>query len=158
MDRLQQFGFLLKDLSRRYVARFEAHAHEISLTLVQCKALVTLERNEGVSQARLAELTDVDPMTMVRILDHMEGEGLLERRADPDDRRARRLFLSDKAKPSLAEIWRVAEATRNETFAGISRVDRDAFMNVLEKLHANALAFGDLDDAAPAPRARRASA
>ena len=83
MDRMRNFGFLLKDVSRRYVLRFEQRAREISLTLPQCKALVRLEKNEGVSQARLAELADVEPMTMVRILDRMEADGLLERRPDP---------------------------------------------------------------------------
>ena len=110
MDRLRNFGFLLKDVSRRYVLRFEQHAAEMSLTLVQCRALIRLEKNEGVSQARLAELIDVEPMAMVRILDRMEADGVLERRPDPDDRRARRLYLTAKAKPLLEEIWRLADA------------------------------------------------
>jgi MarR family transcriptional regulator for hemolysin len=70
-DRLRNFGFLLKEVSRRYVNRFEVRAAEIPLNLAQAKALVRLEKNEGVSQARLAELAEVDPMTMVRILDRM---------------------------------------------------------------------------------------
>jgi len=154
MDRLRNFGFLLKDVSRRYVLRFEQHAAELSLTLVQCKALTHLEKNEGASQARLAELTDVEPMAMVRILDRMEVDGVLERRPDPDDRRARRLHLTAKAKPLLDEIWRLAALTRAETFAGVARAEREAFMNVLERLDRNLLA---LDAAAatatrPAPR------
>jgi DNA-binding MarR family transcriptional regulator len=89
MDRFKNVGYLLKDVSRRYVARFERHAAEVSLTLMQCKVLLHLSRNEGVSQVRLCELTDVEPMMMVRILDRMEADKLLERRPDPDDRRAR---------------------------------------------------------------------
>jgi MarR family transcriptional regulator, transcriptional regulator for hemolysin len=141
MDRLRNFGFVLKDLSRRYVLRFEQRAREISLTLPQCKALVRLEKNEGISQARLAELADVEPMTMVRILDRMEADGLLERRPDPADRRARCLYLTAKARPLLDEIWRLAELTRSEMFTGVSRTDREAFMAVLERLHANACAM-----------------
>ena len=99
MDRHRNFGFVLKALSRRYVLRFEQRARAISLTLPQCTALVRLEKNEGVSQAKLAELADVEPMTMVRILDRMELDGWVERRADPDDRRARRLYLKPKSKP-----------------------------------------------------------
>jgi MarR family transcriptional regulator for hemolysin len=147
VDRLKNFGFLLKDVSRRYVARFERHAAQISLTLVHSRALTYLEKNEGISQARLAELTEVDPMCMVRILDRMEADGVLERHPDPDDRRARRLYLTAKAKPLLEEIWRLVALTRAETFAGIARAEREAFIDVLERLDANLLA---LDGAAPA--------
>ena len=137
VDRLKNFGFLLKDVSRRYVQRFERHATAMSLTLVQCRVLTRLEKNEGISQARLAEQTEVEPMAMVRILDRMEADGLLERRPDPDDRRARRLHLTAKAKPMLEEIWRLADLTRAETFAGIPRAEREAFIGVLERLDTN---------------------
>jgi MarR family transcriptional regulator for hemolysin len=147
VDRLKSFGFLLKDVSRRYVLRFERHAAEISLTLVQCRALTHLEKNEGISQARLAELTEVEPMAMVRILDRMETDGVIERRPDPDDRRARRLHLTARAKPLLEEIWRLAALTRAETFAGIARAERESFIDVLERLDSNLLAL----EALPAP-------
>ena len=136
-DRLRNFGFLLKDLSRRYVQRFEVRAREISLNLAQCKVLVRLEKNEGASQARLAELTEVDAMTMVRILDRMEADGLLERRPDPADRRARCLYLTPKAKPRLEQIWRMSDATRAEVFAGVGKDERDVLIDVLERIHAN---------------------
>jgi len=143
MDRLRNFGFLLRNVSNRYVLRFEQRARGISLTLAQCKALVRLEKNEGISQAGLAELADIEPMTMVRILDRMEADGLLERRPDPADRRARRLYLTGKAKPLLDEIWHLAELTRAETFAGISRKDREAFIDMLERMHRNVCALDD---------------
>jgi len=136
-DRLRNCGFLLKEVTRRYVLRFEERAREISLNLPQCKVLVRLEKNEGVSQARLAELAEVDAMTMVRILDRMEADGLLERRPDPADRRARCLYLTAKAKPLLDEIWRLSEATRAELFEGIGMQQREEFMGVLERLHDN---------------------
>jgi MarR family transcriptional regulator, transcriptional regulator for hemolysin len=151
MDKMKNVGFLLKDLSRRYVARFEKHAQELSLTLMQCKALAQLEKNEGASQARLAELTDIEPMMMVRLLDRMEEDKLIERRADPSDRRARRLFLTKKAKPLLEEIWRLAEITRSEMFVGINKADREAFLDVLERVHANACAL----DKQASPRSER---
>jgi MarR family transcriptional regulator, transcriptional regulator for hemolysin len=136
-ERLRNFGFLLKEVSRRYVNRFEVRAAEIPLNLAQAEALVRLEKNEGVSQARLAELAEVDPMTMVRILDRMEAEGLLERRPDPADRRARCLFLTAKAKPILDEIWRLSDEIRAEIFAGVSKEERERFMGVLERLYVN---------------------
>ena len=154
-DRLRNFGFLLKELSRRYVQRFEVRAREISLNLAQCKVLVRLDKNEGVSQARLAELAEVDAMTMVRLLDRMEADGLLERRPDPADRRARCLYLTAKAKPILSEIWRLTEETRAELFAGVNKADRDLFMTVLERLNDN---ISRLESgAAPDPDGSRSS-
>ncbi|MES1192135.1 MAG: MarR family transcriptional regulator [Steroidobacter sp.] len=143
MDRMKNFGFLLKDVSRRYSLRFEQHARDISLTLMQCKTLVYLEKNEGVSQAKLAELTGMDAMMMVRIVDRMEADHLLERRADPADRRARQLYLTKKAKPFLEKIAQLAETTRAEVFAGISKTEREAFMRTLEQVHANVCALED---------------
>jgi MarR family transcriptional regulator, transcriptional regulator for hemolysin len=151
MDPLKTIGYLLKDVTRRYAARFERHAEEVSLTLLQCKVLVYLSKNEGASQVRLCDLTEIEPMTMVRILDRMEADKLLERRPDPADRRARRLYLTRKAARALAEIDRISEATRNEFFAGVSKADREAFLKVLEHVHQNACA---LDAATPAPATR----
>ncbi len=71
MDRLRTFGFLLKDVTRLYVQRFEQRARRFGVTLPQCKALSHLSKNEGISQVRLAELAETDPMTLVRILDRM---------------------------------------------------------------------------------------
>jgi MarR family transcriptional regulator for hemolysin len=142
-DRLRNCGFLLKEVSRRYVNRFEVRAREISLTLAQAKALVRLEKNEGVSQARLAELAELEPMTMVRILDRMEAEGLLERQPDPADRRARCLYLTVKARPILSEIWRLSDEIRAELFAGVSKAEREQFMTVLERLYDNILSVSE---------------
>jgi DNA-binding MarR family transcriptional regulator len=143
MDRFKNVGYLLKDVSRRYVARFERHAEEVSLTLNQCKVLLHLSKNEGASQVRLCELTDIEPMMMVRILDRMEADKLLERRADPADRRARRLYLTRKAAVVLDQIDRISEVTRSEIFAGVSKADREAFQQVLERIHHNACALAD---------------
>ncbi len=154
MDRLRNFGFLLKQVSRRYVLRFEQRAQEMSLTLPPCKVLAYLERNEGVSQAKLADLTSIEPMAMVRILDRMEADGLIVRKLDPDDRRARRLYLTAKAKPALEEVWRLAALTRSETFAGISQSERDVFLDVLARLDRNLSLLhsppGEAASAAPA--------
>jgi DNA-binding MarR family transcriptional regulator len=141
MDRFKTVGYLLKDVSRRYAARFERHAQELSLTLMQCKVLLYLSKNEGASQVRMCELTEIEPMMMVRLLDRMEADKLLERRPDPADRRARQLYLTRKAAPLLEEIDRISEVTRNEIFAGVNKPEREAFLKVLEHVHANASAL-----------------
>jgi MarR family transcriptional regulator, transcriptional regulator for hemolysin len=138
----RRFGFLLKDVSRLYVERFEQHAASLGLTLLQCRALVRLAENEGVSQVRLAELTDVEPMTLVRILDRMEAEGWLERRNDPRDRRVRCLYLTAKAKPLLDDIRRLTEMTSGEAFAGIPKRQSELLIELLNQVRSNLVEVG----------------
>jgi len=137
MDHVRNFGFLLKDVSRKYSLRFEQLAQAMSLTHSNCKVLAYLERNEGVCQSRLAELTDIDPMTMVRILDRMEADGLLERTPDPEDRRARCLYLTPKSKPVLDEIWHIADQVIEEMFTGASKSEREVFIKMLGRINHN---------------------
>lgn len=137
MDKSQTIGFLLKDVTRLYVARFEQHAQQLSLNLTQCKVLVHLERSEGISQARLAELVCIEPMAMARLVPRMEEEGLIERRPDPQDRRAWQLFLTRKGRARLEDVWRVAAQVRAELFADIPKADRDTFVRVLVAAHDN---------------------
>jgi DNA-binding MarR family transcriptional regulator len=127
----------LKDVSRLYVQRFEQRAAVHGLTLPQCRALVHLAQHEGLSQIQLAEFTDIEPMSLVRILDRMESDDLVERRTDPADRRARRLYLKAKAKPLVDEIWHLVELTRREAFAGIPKKQTDLLISMLEKVQSN---------------------
>ena len=145
---LRTFGFLLKETSRLYVQRFEQRAATLGLTLSQCKVLIYLARHEGVSQAQLGDLTDLEPMTLVRILDRMESDGWLERRSDPADRRARCLYLKAEGKPLVDEIWHVVDLTRREALAGIPKKDADLLIELLEKIQSN---FTSLKPLQPVP-------
>lgn len=137
MNRLRDFGFLLKSVSRLSTRNFEHHARAIELDLTQCKVLVYLSRNQGVSQARLAELTEIAPMTLVRTLDRMELDRWIERRPDPGDRRANCLFLGSAAKPVLERIWLIADRARDEAFAGLDSADRNRLMDLMEHISTN---------------------
>ena len=152
MEKLGNFGFLLKDLGRLYTRRFEEREQSLQLTLPQCKTLGFLSRNEGISQVRLAELTEIDPMSMVRILDYMEAEGWVERRADPNDRRARCLYVKDKARAILDEIWRLAAETRLEFLGDLSEKECLHLIDMLERIHSTARALA-APPAAPEPAA-----
>jgi MarR family transcriptional regulator, transcriptional regulator for hemolysin len=134
---LRSFGFLLRDVSRLYVRRFEQRAAALELTLPQCRTLVYLALHEGLSQARLAEFTDIEPMTLVRILDRMESDGWLERRADKTDRRARCIYLNAKARPLVEDIWKLADLTREEAFLGISRKHANVLISLLDQVRSN---------------------
>ncbi len=151
-DRFRQLGFLLKDVSRRYTRRFEERAQRLALTLSQCKALIHLQRNEGVSQKRLAEIAEVDPMTLVRILDRMEADGWVQRRFDPTDRRAHTLWLTPAAAPVLERIWQLIVDTRAEMLQGLSNEERTMLVTLLERVHANLAGLSPLPaDPTPAP-------
>jgi MarR family transcriptional regulator for hemolysin len=136
-DPIRNFGFLLRDLSRLYALNFERHGAELNLTLAQCRVLCYLQRNEGISQAWLASLTDTDPMTLTRILGRMEADGLIEREADPADRRAHRLFLRQPALPVLEEIWRISDRARAESLSGLSAAERTQLMELMQRLQSN---------------------
>ncbi|HEX4023122.1 MAG TPA: MarR family transcriptional regulator [Steroidobacteraceae bacterium] len=136
-DRLRNLGFLVRDVSRLYGRHFERHARELELTLPQCKVLAHLSRNEGISQARLAELTETDPMTLVRTLDRMQQDRWIERRADPADRRAHRLFLCEDAKPVVARMWKIADQARGEAISVLSQPEREQLLDLLARVHEN---------------------
>lgn len=153
MDPLRNFGFLLRDVTRLYSLNFERHAVRLNLTLAQCKVLAYLQRNEGISQVRLATFTDTDPMTLVRILNCLEGSGLVERRPDPADRRAYGLFLQAAAIPVLRKIWRVADRARAETLSGLSIADRAQLVMLMQRIQSNVDALipglADIGEAKP---------
>jgi MarR family transcriptional regulator for hemolysin len=158
MNPLRSFGFLLRDVSRLYVRRFEQRAAVLGLTLPQCRALVHLALHEGISQARLAELTDVEPMTLVRILDRMASDGWLERRVDTADRRARCIYLKAKAKPLVDDIWKLGDLTREEAFLGIPRKQASVLIALLDQVRHNLAALEPLPAATPAVLRRKRSA
>ena len=136
-DPVSNFGYLLKDLSRLYSRNFERHSSPLGLTLAHCKVLTYLRRHAGVSQARLALLTDTDPMTLARLLVKMEADGLVERRADAADRRVRSLHLGPGAAAVLDEIHRLSLTARAESLAGLSQAERADLMKLMHRVQAN---------------------
>jgi len=136
-ERLRNLGFLLRDVWRLYAKYFERHAHELNLSLPQCKVLAHLSRNEGISQAQLAELTATDPMTLVRTLDRMQQDGWVERRPDPQDRRAHRLYLREAAKPIVARMWKLSDQARAEMLSVLKAQEREQLLDLLERLQAH---------------------
>src|SRR5262245_20749709 len=103
-DRLANFGFLIKDISRLFTKLFESEAEHLGITLAEARVLIYLSRNPGITQVQLAELSAVEPMTLVRILDRMEADKWIERRPHPTDRRARQLLLKERAQSPLAQM------------------------------------------------------
>ena len=141
MDSHQHLGFLLDEVARLYGRRFEERARELPLTLTQCKALAVLADCEGVSQTRLAEISEVDPARLVRILDRLEAVGWADRRSDPQDRRAHVLAITENAKPVVERVWEIVQDTNTEALKGVTNDELHLLMDVLKRVHANFLAL-----------------
>jgi MarR family transcriptional regulator for hemolysin len=137
MEKLQELGFHLNDASRLYTRRFEERAQTLSLQLAQCKALVLLAENEGVSQTRLSQISEIDPARLVGILDRLEANGWVQRRRRPGDRRVRSLAVTENAKPVLRLIWSVISETYVEALQGLSTDDIGTLVKLLECVHSN---------------------
>ncbi|MEJ0035435.1 MAG: MarR family transcriptional regulator [Gammaproteobacteria bacterium] len=141
MEQVRHFGFMVKDVYRLWVRLFEQRLPQLGMTFTQCKVLVFLSRNEGTTQAKLAEASDTEPMTLVRVLDRMERDGWIERRPDPADRRAYRLHLKPASSRVLTEIVRIGEKARNEALAGLAAEQREQMMDMLEHVRTNLVAL-----------------
>jgi DNA-binding MarR family transcriptional regulator len=141
MDWHQHLGFLLDDVAHLYTRRFEERAQKLSLTLAQCKAFAALAHCGGVSQKRLAEISETDPARLVRILDRLEAVGCAERRPDPQDRRAHLLTITESAKPVVQSIWQIVRNTNTEALRGLTSDEIHLLMNLLARVHANLLAL-----------------
>jgi DNA-binding MarR family transcriptional regulator len=136
----ESLGFLIADLARLMRHAFEQRIEGSSLTLAQARALVYLSQREGMHQVELAAMLEVQPITLARLIDHLHAEGLVERRADPADRRAYRLYLTDAAAPHLAAISQVVTAIRADVLHGVDRQQAVLVMTVLNKMRENLLA------------------
>lgn len=128
----RNFGFLVHDVSRLIKRRFDRRARQMGLPITRQQAAVVLEiaRNEGVSQAEVATWLGIEPIALVRMLDKLHEEGLVERRAHPTDRRVRTLWLTPTARPVVEQILAINDAIRLEAFAGVAPKTRDAMIDV----------------------------
>ena len=114
------FGFLLHEVARLMRAHFNRLIQAEGLTLAQSRVLIQLSHCDGQRQVDLAERLEVQPMTVGRLVDQLASSGMVERRADPLDRRVFRIFLLPGAQPLLERIAAVAEETRRVATAGMS--------------------------------------
>ena len=135
-------GFVLNDVARLMRKRFEqrARAAALGLTRAQAAVLAYLARQEGINQAALAQLLELEPITLARLLDRLQAAGLIERRPDPKDRRAHLLYLSAAAYPLLDRIFALAAEVREDALAGVAEADRGRLLDLLIEMKANLVA------------------
>ena len=130
-------GFLMHDVARLMRKRFEQHARALGLTRSQWQVLAYLSRNEGISQTGLADLLDVEPITLSRIVDRLVETGFVDRTPHATDRRVWCLRLTEAARPKLKQVRELGERTRRETLAGVSDSDRQRLIETLLALRSN---------------------
>jgi MarR family transcriptional regulator for hemolysin len=146
------FGFLVHDIARLMRKRFDQRARALGLTRAQWQLLAHLARNEGISQAGLAELLEIEPITVGRLVDRMAEAGWVERRAHPSDRRARQLYLTPKAEPIFARMMALGEETRAEAMAGLEPAQREQLMAALLHIRSNLSERNAAEGGEEAPR------
>jgi DNA-binding MarR family transcriptional regulator len=116
---------------------FDRRAVGLGVTRAQWKVLFRLERQPGLRQIELADMLDIEPITLSRIVDRLEEAGLVERAADPADRRAWRLHVTAKAQPLIAKLHEVADEMIAEAFAGLEPREIEITRKVLARTREN---------------------
>ena len=127
----REMAFLVSDVARLLRTYADQQAAAFGMTRAQWAVLVRLERSEGIKQSELAEMLDLQPITLTRLVDRLCDSGLIERRSDPNDRRAKRLFLMAAARPLLERLAVIGETLMTGVLDG---VDDNALLGMLEHL------------------------
>ena len=135
---MQTLPFEIAETAHALRKAFDRRAVGMGVTRAQWKVLFRLERLPGLRQIELADMLDVEPITLSRIVDRLEEAGLVERIADPADRRAWRLHVTAKAQPLIAKLHAVADEMISEAFAGIDPKDIEIVRTVLGRVRENA--------------------
>lgn len=133
----RRIGTLLAQVSRLMRRSFDQRAREIGVTRPQWQVLSVLRHNEGIKQGGLADLLEVEPITAGRMIDRMQEAGFVERRADPADRRAWRLFLTEHGKQLIEQMQPLAVETSGFALEGVSEEDKHHLFQTLEKMRLN---------------------
>jgi DNA-binding MarR family transcriptional regulator len=117
---------------------FDRLAVGLGVTRAQWKVLFKLTRRPGLRQVELADILELEPITLCRIVDRLEEAGLVERTRDPEDRRAWRLHVTEKARPLVEKLQAVGAELVAQAFAGIDRQDIEIARKVLAQARENA--------------------
>ena len=132
-------GFVLHDVARLMRKRFEQRSRHAGLTRSQWHVLAILSKHEGIHQKGLADLLEIESITLVRLLDKMQERGLIERRPHPTDRRVTQLFLTLEAVPLLEVMRSMGNLTRGEAMADFSAEEQQQLFDLLSRMREHLL-------------------
>jgi MarR family transcriptional regulator for hemolysin len=121
----------LHDVARTLRTHFDRWARTYGLTRAQGVILARLDRQPGLSQIEMADICEVEPITVGRLVDRLEARGLIERRPDPSDRRINRLHLLPASEPILAKIDTYRTDLSDYLLNGVSDAERATVLKVL---------------------------
>ncbi len=130
-------GFLLHDVARLLRKRFEQRARGKGLTRAQWQTLALLSANDGIKQRCLADLLEVEAITLTRTLDRLAALGLIERRPHPTDRRVHLIHIREAARPLLEDMRSLGALTRAEALQGVSREEQERLLQTLQTMKDN---------------------
>lgn len=133
----ENIGTMLAQVSRLMRRSFDERARAIGVTRPQWHVLGTLSRNEGINQGGLAEILEVEPITAGRMIDRLQDAELVQRRPDPGDRRAWRLYLTPRGEELLMKLRPLAHETLDIALDGIDETQRAELMTVLGRIRGN---------------------
>jgi MarR family transcriptional regulator for hemolysin len=136
-SRERDFAFMLSDVARMLRTLFDQEARKFGMTRAQWGVLFRLERSEGLKQSELADLLEIQPITLTRLIDRLCDSGLIERRSDPHDRRAKRLFLTPAARPLLTKLDKLTSEIMERTLTGVDRATVEAMTGNLAGIKEN---------------------
>ena len=137
IDPKREAAMRIVETSRLLRNLVEQRLKPYGMTRAQVATLGRLEREEGLSQNEMAETLELAPIAMVRIVDQLEGEGLVERRADPSDRRCNLLYITGQGRNRLASLDSFKTRIGAELFDGIGESDIRQMLSTLDRMHAN---------------------
>ena len=149
-DLNRSFGFVLHETARLIGKRYDQRAKGLGLTRAQTQLLAYLLYHEGINQARLADLLEIEPISLARLLDRMEQAGWVERRPDPKDRRAWLLYTTEKLKPVFTKMVEIGKEVRAEALVGLSEEEHEQIMELLLRVRRNLSDKGREERAEPA--------
>jgi MarR family transcriptional regulator for hemolysin len=127
-SRNRELLFLISDVGRLLRTYADQKARLHGMTRAQWAVLLRLERREGLKQSELAEALDIQPITLTRLVDRLCANGLIERRADPNDRRAKKLHLTPAARPLIDRIADRVEDLSETVLNGIAPAEVDLML------------------------------
>src|SRR5215467_527424 len=133
----REFAFTIMDVARLLKTYADQRARQFGISRAQWAVLVRIDRNEGLKQTELAEMLDLQPITLTRLLDRLADNGLIERRADPNDRRANRLHLKPAAKPLLDRLADLGADMMEIVLDGVSAGSIERTLKELELVKDN---------------------
>ena len=135
----RNFGFLVHDVARLMRVAYDRRTRELGLTRSQWWVLNHLYFSEGITQSELADVLDVEKPTLGRLLDRLEAKGWVERRVDPSDRRAKRIYLTGEVQGLMRALRAIAGGLRGDAMDGLAEAERQRFIDTLLVIKTNLL-------------------